>query len=136
MTESHPSPDPGWSTALWPRRLPERLRLDARLYRWPSLIYMLLGGLAGVVASIFGIYDALYGEPHRYTRFRNPVVELIIGPIGIVFFSVGCAYLIGVMALKRCSAVNRSPEFDYESLTRLLPMHNRERSPNGDDSKI
>jgi hypothetical protein len=124
MTESHPPPEPGWSRSLWPRRwTTERLWLEARLCRWRFLVFALFGSVALAACDVFMIYDALRGEPHRWSRYRNPIFELSFGPIGLIFFCAGSAYIVWLMVLKYRLASSTSASPSYESLDRLLPMH-------------
>jgi hypothetical protein len=123
MSELHPEPRSGFSRELWPRRVHDRLGLDARLYSWRRLVAMFIGSLVLIAASGFAIYDAVRGAPHRYTRYRNPFVELSVGPLGIVFFGACCAYLAAAMIAKRHLMSPGVPDPDYNSVDRLLPIH-------------
>jgi len=116
MSELHPQSQSGFSRELWPKRLRDRIGLDAKLYSWRQLAGMFLGGLVLTVGCGFAIYDGTFDASHRYayTGLRNalvkllvylglsiPLVEFILGLMAIAFFSTGCAYLAAVMLTKR-----------------------------------
>ncbi len=137
MSELHPQPQSGFSRELWPKRLRDRLGLDARLYSWRQLVAMFIGSLVLIVGCGFMIYDAILGAPHRYMRFRNPFVQLSIGPLGIAFFGAGCAYFAAVMAVmiaKRRLMAPTVPDPDYEAVERLLPIH-KDSAAHGDPTQ-
>jgi len=76
------------NASLWLKELPYRIALDAQLHSWRALGVLLLGGIALVACGGAAIYDALAGEPHRDSLYRNPVTEWIIGPAAISMFGV------------------------------------------------
>jgi hypothetical protein len=121
MTDLHPPPEPGWSRSLWPRDLRTRIALDARLHTWRALGVLLLSGIALIACGGAAIYDAIAGEPHRYTLDRNPVTEWIIGPAAIAMFGASCAYVVAVMLTKLRLASRSEAEPNLDRIEHLLP---------------